>query len=258
MKISIITVAYNSAKTIRNTIESVLCQTYNNIEYIIVDGKSSDNTLSIVKEYKEVFGENLIIISQKDDGLYDAMNKGIHAATGEVVGILNSDDFFTSKFSVEKIANEFQSKDVDGIFADVQFVKRENTSCIIRTFCSKHFRKSWLRFGIAPPHPTFYLRKSCYEKYGYYKIHYKISADFDLITRMISKEINVRYLNAVIVTMRDGGISTKNVSARITSLCELKRACKENNIYTNTFLLLFRFAVKIWEFKPWNMLKKGK
>lgn len=258
MKISIITVAYNSEATIKDTIESVLAQTYRDIEYIIVDGKSTDDTLKIANGYKEIFGEKLVVISKKDNGLYDAMNKGILAATGDIVGILNSDDFFTSTYSVEKIANEFRSKIIDGIYGNVEFVKRDNTTCIIRTFTSKHFRKWQLRFGIAPPHPAFYVKKSCYEKLGLYKTDYKISADFDLMTRMITKGININYLDEVLVTMRDGGTSTKNLNSRITSIYELKRACKENNIYTNIFFLLFRFFVKIWEFNLKNYLQMNK
>ena len=247
MKVSIITVAYNSASTIRATIESVLAQDYPDIEYIIVDGKSSDKTLDIAKEYIEKFKERLIIISEKDNGLYDAMNKGIKKSTGDVIGILNSDDFFTTEKSVSTIAHAFE-EDIDGVYGDVNFIRCKGDKRIIRTISSKRIHTRHLRFGLIMPHPSFYIKRACYTKYGLYKTDYKISSDFDLMARMILSGIHLKRLDFCVVTMRNGGISTKGIRSRLTSIRELKQACTENNIKTNTFLILFRFIYKLKEF----------
>ena len=247
MKISIITVAYNSALTIRKTIESVMTQDYPNIEYIIVDGKSSDGTLNIAIEYVEKFNGRLKIISEKDNGLYDAMNKGIQISTGDVIGILNSDDFFTTKNSISRIAQAFE-ENIDGVYGDVNIINNKGDNRVIRTISCKRFNKKQIRYGIIPPHPSFYVRRTCYERYGIYKTNYKISSDFDLMVRIILSGARLKRLDFCIVTMRNGGISTKGFRSRLTSIKELKQACTENNIKTNTFLILFRFIYKLKEF----------
>ena len=247
MKVSIITPAYNSASTISTTIESVLRQDYLEIEYIIIEGKSTDDTLRLAKEYLNAFKGRMKIVSEVDDGLYDAMNKGIRLATGDIVGILNSDDFFTSTDIITKVVKAFDDE-TDGVYGDINFIKQHGKNEIIRTISTKNFTPRLLRYGIMPPHPSFYIRKRCYDKYGLYKTNYKISADFDLMARMMLAGLKLKRLDFCLVTMRNGGTSTRNIHSRITSIKELRRACRENNIKTCLPLLLMRFPYKIREF----------
>ena len=156
MKISVITATYNSAKTLRDTIESVLKQTFTDYEYVVIDGGSTDETLDIVREYEPAFGGRLKCYSEPDDGIYDAMNKGIQLAHGEVVGLLNSDDFYSSDDILETIAVAFEQNDIDAVYADVHYVHCENTNKQIRNYSSKPFKRRWMRFGFMPAHPSFY------------------------------------------------------------------------------------------------------
>lgn len=241
MKISVITVCYNSSKTIRDTIESVLAQNYENVEYIIVDGNSRDNTLDIVNEYKDKVD---ILISEPDEGIYDAMNKGIKASTGDVVGILNSDDIFASSNSLQLIA-EAMSGDVDGVYGDLVYVKENDLDKISRRYSSKRFSKKKIRFGFMLPHPTFYIRKSKYQENGYYKLDYRVAADFELITRHIQKGIKIKRVPHVLVKMREGGISSSGLLWRVHQNIEIARACKENGIRTSFFLIMFKLPFKL-------------
>ncbi|MDE6808092.1 MAG: glycosyltransferase, partial [Prevotella sp.] len=210
MKVSIITVAYNSAETISNTISSVLKQTYNDIEYIVVDGLSTDDTISIVQSYEQKFNGRLRWISEKDKGIYDAMNKGIRMATGDIVGILNSDDFLTSNYVIERTVENF-TDDVEAIYGNVHFVKPNNLKKSVRFYSGKPFRPWMVRFGFIPPHPSFYIRRNVYEKYGLYDPSFRISGDVELISRLsFIKKISMKYVNMDFVTMLEGGESTKS------------------------------------------------
>lgn len=243
MKISVITVCFNSELTIRDTIESVRDQSYPEIEYIIVDGLSQDKTLSIVNEYKDVVD---LIISEPDHGIYDAMNKGIKAASGDVIGILNSDDFFASSQSIADIVDTFDiNKGIDGVYGDLVYVKENDISKISRTYSSKLFSKSKIRFGFMLPHPTFYIKKQKYIEFGYYKLDYRVSADFELITRHICKGINLVRVPSVLVKMREGGISSRGIFWRIHQNIEISKACRSNGIYTSIFLIMFKLPFKI-------------
>lgn len=248
-KISLITITYNSEKTLVDTIQSVLNQTYPNIEYIIVDGASKDKTVSIIKEYEPYFGERMKWISEPDKGLYDAMSKGIRMATGDVVGILNSDDFFTSKEVLQQVANAFiQDEKPDAVYGDVHFVHPENLNKCVRYYSSKVFRRSLMKLGFMPAHPSFYLRRECFEKYGLYKTDYKIAADFEFLLRVIYKEkIKTQYLPIDMVTMRTGGASTSGIKSHLKIMKEHLRAFRENGIYTNMLLLSLRYFYKIYE-----------
>jgi len=241
MKISVVTVCYNSSKTIRNTIESVLTQNYSNVEYVIVDGNSTDNTLDIINEYRDKID---VLISEPDLGIYDAMNKGIKASTGDVVGILNSDDVYASKRSLNLIA-EGLTEDVDGVYADLFYVKENNAQEISRKYSSMSFSKKIIRFGFMLPHPTYYIRKKMYKEYGYYKLDYRVSADFELIARHIQNGIKLKRVPHVLVHMREGGISSGGLFWRIHQNLEIVRACNENGIKTNIFLILFKLPFKI-------------
>lgn len=249
MKISLITVTYNSANTLKSTFNSVLKQSHNNLEYIVIDGASKDNTVSIIKEYESLFNGKLKWISESDEGLYDAMNKGIRMATGNIIGILNSDDFFTSNNVLQEIAQIFKKeKDLDAIYGDIHFVHPDNLQKCVRYYSSKIFKRSLMRLGFIPAHPSFYIRKECFEKYGYYKTDYKIAADFEFLLRVIFKNrIRTKYLPMDMVTMRTGGASTSGIKSHIGIMKEHLRAFRENDIYTNVGLLSLRYFYKIGE-----------
>ena len=248
MKISIITVAFNSENTIEDTMRSVLKQTYTQIEYLVIDGASTDGTLDIVKRYVPLFEGRLKWISEKDNGIYDAMNKGIMMSTGDVVGLLNSDDYFTSDDVIEKMAYSFMDDSVDAIYGDVHFVKNTNLEKCVRYYSSAKFKPMWLRFGFMPAHPSFYCRKRIFEKAGLYRTDYKIGADFEMMVRLFRKyHIHYEYLNMDFVTMRVGGVSTRNINSRLTLIQEDVRACKENAIYTNKWMVSIKFFFKVFE-----------
>ena len=248
MKISIITVSYNSAETLEDTIKSTLNQTYTNIEYIIVDGSSKDKTIDIIKKYEPFFNGRLKWISEKDKGIYDAMNKGIRMATGDIVGILNSDDFFSSNDIIEKVIAGF-TNDVDAVYGDIHFVNPDNLQKSVRYYSSKIFKRGLMKMGFMPAHPSFYCRKECFEKFGYYKTNYKIAADFDLLLRFIYvNNIRIKYLPVDMVTMRTGGASTEGFKSRMVMMNEHLRSFKENGIKTNRFILSLRYFYKITEY----------
>lgn len=248
MKISIITATYNSAATVRDTIESVLRQTYTDYEYIIKDGGSKDDTLEICKEYESRFGGRMKIISAPDNGIYDAMNKGIETATGDVVGLLNSDDFYTSDNALKTIAETFNKNDIDAVYGDIHFVKDGALNEQIRYYSSELFHRRWMRMGFMPAHPSFYCKKSCYEKFGFFDTSFKIAADFENLLRLIFKgRIKTKYIKKDFVTMRTGGASTAGFNSHKTIMKEHLRAFKINGIYSNAFLLSLRYFYKIYE-----------
>lgn len=250
MKVSIITVTYNSAQTLAMTIDSVLRQTYQDIEYIVKDGGSTDKTIDVIKEYEPMFHGRMKWVSAKDKGIYDGMNKGIEMATGNVVGILNSDDFFTDNHVIEKIADAFNEKKVDAIYGDVHFVKGSNLKKSIRYYSSRLFCPFWLRFGFMPAHPSFYVRRDVFSKVGLYKTDYKIGADFEMMVRMFYRHrITYHYLPYDFVTMRTGGVSTRDINSRRILLKEDVRACRENGIRTNQFLIALKYLYKFLEYR---------
>ena len=245
MNVSIITCTYNSAETIADTIKSVNAQTYPNIEHIIVDGLSKDNTLEIVKEFA---GERQIIKSEKDNGIYDAFNKGIRMATGDIIGVLNSDDFFTSDTIIEQVVNAFNKGNIDAVYGDIHFVKPDNLNKCVRYYSSKSFRSWMMRMGFMFAHPSFYVKREYYENLGLYKTDYKIAADFELLLRFVVKaKIKCKYLPLDFVTMRTGGASTESFKSKNIINRECLRACKENNYYSNIFLMWLRLVYKAFE-----------
>lgn len=247
MKISIITATYNSASTIKECIESVNAQTYKNIEHIIIDGASKDNTLEIINNLPNRVTK---IVSEPDKGIYDAMNKGIKAATGDVIGILNSDDFFTSDNIIEIVVENFKNCDIDALYGDVHFVNPDDITKSVRYYSSAIFKPSLFRFGFMPAHPSFYMKRECYEKYGLYSLDYKIASDYDLLIRYLHREkIKYKYINKDFVTMRTGGVSTENFNSIVTLNKEIVRACKKYGIYTNMFLLGFKYLYKVFELR---------
>ena len=248
MKISIITATYNSGKTVRDTLESVLRQTFSNYEYIIKDGGSKDDTLEIVKNYAPKFGERLKVISEPDQGIYDAMNKGFQMATGDVIGILNSDDFYTSDDALQVIADAFANNDIDATYGDIHFVNDDDLSKRVRYYSSAVFRRSFMRFGLMPAHPSCYCKKAVYEKYGAFDTSYKVAADFENLLRIIYVgNIKTKYIPKDFVTMRTGGASTAGLSSRTQIMKDHLRALKTNGIYSNVVLLSLRYIYKMYE-----------
>ena len=248
MKISIITATFNSGQTVRDTIESVLHQTYEDIEYIIKDGGSKDNTLDICREYESKFGGRMKIISAPDKGIYDAMNNGIEAATGDVVGLLNSDDFYTSNDVLQSIADAFKENNIDAVYGDIHFVKDNDLTKCVRYYSSALFKRGWMHLGFMPAHPSFYCKKEFYEKYGYFDTSFKVAADFENLLRLIYKgKIKTKYIKKDFVTMRTGGASTAGFSSRKTIMKEHLRGLKKNGVYSNFFLLSLRYFYKIYE-----------
>lgn len=245
MKISIITATYNSAKTVRDTFESVSKQTYKEIEYIVVDGASKDETVSIIKEYEPKFEGRMRWISEPDKGLYDAMNKGIAMATGDVVGILNSDDFYTSDDVLERIANEMQQDDVDAVYSDIHFVNDSDLTKCVRYYSSKGFRLWKMRLGFIPAHPSFYCKREVYEKYGTFDLDFKLAADFENLLRLLFiHRIKTRYIPMDSVTMRTGGASTSGVQSYKQGMQDHLKAYKKNGVYSNVIFEGIRY---IWK-----------
>ncbi len=249
MKISIITVCYNSAATIAHTLESVSDQDYPHIEHILVDGGSKDETVAIIKSFPHV--QNWV--SEKDKGLYDAINKGIKMANGDIVGILNSDDFFPNKSIISRIAQSFNENcNIDAVYGDIAFVNPANLEKVVRLYSSKKFSPNRFGYGYMPAHPSFYAKKECYNAIGLYKLDYKIAADYELLMRFIYKnKISCTYIPEVLVYMRTGGVSNKNILSRYTLNKEIVKACKENGVSTNIGLLSLKYFSKVFEYiKP--------
>ena len=248
--ISIITATFNSAKTLKDTIQSVLRQTNKDFEYLIIDGGSTDETIDIVKSYESEFSGRLKWVSEKDQGIYDAMNKGIKMASGDVVGILNSDDYFTSDDILQTVDNAFKSHEIGAIYGDIHFIRDGNPQKCVRDYSSRMFRPFWLRFGFMPAHPSFYCKREVFEKAGLYSLDYKIGADYEMMVRLFKRhKIKSLYVNKDFVTMRTGGASNNNVRSRLTLIEEDVKACRVNGIYTNRFFIMLKFLYKIFEFR---------
>ena len=228
MKISIITVVYNGEAYLRDCIESIIHQSYPNVEYIIVDGDSTDGTLSIIEEYKMHVHQ---LISEPDQGLYDAINKGIAMASGEIVGILNADDMLADRNVIEQIAESFiQDFSIDAVYGDLNYVHPINNK-IIRTWKSKQAGEKDIARGWMPAHPTLYIRKALFEKYGNYALNLGTAADYDLILRYFYQhQLKVYYLPFLMVNMRMGGVSNKNFLSLIRAFQNDYKALKMNNM----------------------------
>lgn len=248
MKISIITTTYNSGLTLCDTIESVLIQKYADIEYIIIDGNSTDDTIDIIRKYKSLFNGRLHYISEPDKGIYDAMNKGIKIATGEIIGFLNSDDLFCDNNIIELVANAFFVNEIDAVFGNLYFVDKCNISKIVRVWKGTHYVQNSFRKGWHPAHPTFYVKKEIYDRLGGFDISFKVSADFELMLRFIEKnQISTYYLNYYFLKMRMGGESTKNIFKIIEGNKNVLRAFEKNRIPISCFYLIWRLLPKFFD-----------
>jgi len=256
IKFSIITISYNSEKYIEDTLKSVLKQTYNNIEYIIIDGNSKDNTLKIINSYKENFNEKIKIISEKDKGIYDAMNKGLEYTNGDIVSFLNSDDVFAHNKVLENVFNVFNNNsNCDACYGNIAMVKRNDLNDIKRIWSSSnenYFSKC--KYGWVPAHPSFFAKKELYDKYGNFDLQFKIAADFDLICRFIEKyNINLYYIDDIMIKMRVEGTSNNGIKPIIKGNKEAFLALKKNDIFPYfIFLKPIRKIIQIIKAKLYN------
>jgi glycosyltransferase len=245
MKISVITIAYNSGHSIADAITSVVSQTYPDVEYIIVDGKSKDNTVEVVKSFGTKISK---FVSEPDKGIYDALNKGIRMATGDVIGFMHSDDLFASDDILAKVAALFNANAIDSVYGDLEYVYKEDTNKVLRYWKSGSFSLRKLRMGWMPPHPTFYVKRAVYEKYGVFNTSFRISADYDTMLRFLGKyRISTLYLPEVMVKMRVGGASNRSLKNIIQKSKEDYQAIQDNNFGT-IFTLLFKNLRKVTQF----------
>ena len=247
MKVTIITITYNSAATLEDTLRSVVNQDYPNIEYLIIDGKSKDNTLQIVDKYKDKITK---VVSEKDKGLYDALNKGIALASGDIVGMLHSDDLYESNHVVSDIVKTFEKNpSADGVYADLVFVDRNDINKVTRTWESGDYEEGDFLSGWMPPHPTFFVKKECYERFGGFNTSLRLSADYELMLRMIHKnKIKLAYLPKVVVKMRMGGVSNVSLFVRLKANIEDKMAWKLNGMKPKLFTRFLKPASKIIQY----------
>jgi len=242
MKITIITVSFNSEATIQQTIDSVLAQEYPNVEYIVVDGASKDRTVEILQSY----GDGIKYISEKDKGIYDALNKGLRLATGDVVGTIGSDDFFPNSFVLGEVAEAFIQSGKDVIYGDLQYINPDNDEKIVRYWRSGEYNvDNWLK-GWMPPHLSCYIKREAFEKYGNYIIDFTCSGDYELMLRMMFKHrLSAQYLPKVLMTMRNGGTSTASWKHRYRANMEDRRAWALNQLEPKWYTLWMKPLSKI-------------
>ncbi|MGC6533366.1 MAG: glycosyltransferase family 2 protein [Flavobacteriales bacterium] len=246
MRISIITIAYNSAETIEATIQSVIAQDYTDVEYIIIDGASKDATMDVVDRYRDQIA---VVVSESDKGIYDAMNKGVARATGEVVGILNSDDFYADNTVLSDVAARFRETGADAVYADLVYVERDNPDKVVRYWKSKPYKPGMFRKGWMPAHPTFFLKNECYRAHGTYSTELRSAADYELMLRMLEKHaISAVHLPRLLTKMRVGGHSNVSLKNRIRANKEDRRAWKMNGLTPAWYTLTVKPLSKLTQF----------
>lgn len=243
--LSVITVVFNGASTLEHAIRSVIEQTYGNVEHIIIDGGSTDATLDILRRYEDDID---YWVSEKDAGIYDAMNKGIALARGDYIGMLNADDYFANPSALELISNQLVANNVDAVFSCLDIVDPSNLERVQRKYRISSFSPFMLRIGVMPPHPTFYCKKSCYEEAGPYRIDFRIAADFEMLVRLLLKHhITWAFIDEVTVKMRSGGVSSNGIKSNWVVNREIIRACSENGLYTNALMLALKLPIRLLE-----------
>lgn len=243
-KISIITATYNSAATVTDTLNSVSKQTYPHIEHLVIDGLSKDDSVNICRSFDHVAK----IQSEKDNGIYDAMNKGISLATGDIIGILNSDDFYINNEVIEKVANAFKD-DVDAVYGDLQYVDPFNTNKVIRSWRSGNYTARDFLYGWMPPHPTFFVRREVYERIGSFNTALHSAADYEFMLRVLFKhKLRAAYIPEVLVRMRAGGLSNASLKNRMKANLEDRLAWKMNGLKPYFFTLYLKPVRKILQY----------
>lgn len=246
MLISIITDVLNAKDTIEDVIQSILCQTYKNIEYIVVDGKSTDGTVEIINKYRDRISE---FISEPDNNHFEAMNKGLKLATGDVVGFLHADDYFATDEVIEMVARIFKERDIDCLWGDLVYVSSRNPKKVIRYWKSCNYSDNLFKKGWMPAHPTFFVKRWVYEKYGYFNTDLEISADYEMMLRFLHKyNISSYYLPEVLVKMRTGGLSNKNLKNMFKKSIEDYKAWKLNELDGGIYIIIMKNILKLHQF----------
>ena len=247
MKISIITTTYNSVKTAEDTIKSVLNQVGAEIEYIIMDGGSTDGTLEIINKYQDRI---IRVVSEKDGGMYDAMNKGIKMATGDIVGILNSDDFYATNDIIKNVADKFEETGVDCVWGDLIYVQDKDLDTPWRIWKSSPYQPGAFQKGWHPPHPAFFVKREVYEKYGLFRTDLSTAADFELMLRFLEKnKISSAYIPQVLVKMRTGGQSNKSIYNRLRAIWYSYKAFKLNGLKVSPLFIFRKPLFKLSQFR---------
>jgi glycosyltransferase involved in cell wall biosynthesis len=244
MIVSIVTVVYNNVEYVRNAIESVLSQDYSSIEYVVIDGGSTDGTLDIIEEYRNQIS---VFLSESDDGIYDALNKGIARASGNMIAILHSDDQFCDSYVVSDVVQKMSETKADFCFSDLVIVDR-SSGRVLRYYKARCFRRWMFRIGWMPPHPTCFIRKSLFDDFGLYSTEYKIAGDFDFLVRIFySQEINWTYLERITVKMRQGGISTSGWKSKMINAYEIRHSLLSNHVWSLSVFQMARYIIRLME-----------
>lgn len=250
MKVTIITVCFNTADTIEDTVKSVISQDYKNIEHIVIDGGSTDETLEILSRYKNKISR---IVSEPDEGIYDAMNKGIRLATGDVVGFLNAGDFYAVETAVSQIVTSLQKNDCEIVYADLEYVAENNPIKVVRKWKSRPYKDGLFEKGWHPPHPTFFAKKSVFDKYGDFDLSYNIGADYELMLRFMKKYgVKSCYIPEVLVKMRTGGMSNKNLWHIAKANIQCFQAWQKNGLKVAPFIMLKKTSSKLVQYLKRN------
>lgn len=247
LKVSIITVVYNNDKTIEDAINSVLSQRYSNIEYIIIDGNSTDNTLPIIKTYMSKIHR---CISEKDGGIYDAMNKGVKLATGDIIGILNSDDLYNDTNVIRDVVERFNEKpDLKLLYGDLVYVSSDNVEKVVRKWKSKPYSKKFFKYGNVPPHPALFVKKEVYDQCGLFNIDYRLAADYDFMLRVFMKFGDLsEYTPRLMVRMRLGGATNKNLQNIVNGNKEILKSWEGNSLKPSPFFMPLRIFKRLIQF----------
>lgn len=246
IKVSVITAVFNNLENIETCIDSILSQSYKDIEYIIVDGGSTDGTLDVIEIHRDKIAK---IISEPDNGMYDALNKGIKLSTGDIVGFLHSDDLYAHKEVLKMVIDIFEKENVDSCYGDLLYVNKQDPNKVIRYWKSSHYKYGKFRLGWMPPHPTFFVKKEIYDRYGYFNTDFSIAADYELMLRFLEKyRISTCYIPEVLIKMRIGGVSNMSLKNMVIKSSEDYKAWKVNNLNGGLCTLLLKNISKIPQF----------
>jgi len=253
MKISVITVTRNSAATLPDALRSVASQSQKELEHIVIDGASTDATAEAVRLHGAHVSK---FLSEPDIGIYDAMNKGLRLATGDIIGFLNADDYYADSGVLERVVETMSRLGLDVIYGDVAFFRKKNPQIIVRRYRSDRFSPRRLAWGWMPAHPAFFMKREMYQRIGFFNTNYRIAGDFEMMTRIFQQpQLRFEHLPEILVMMGAGGVSNSGLTNTITLNMEVLEACKENNINTNIFMLASKYFLKLFEYIPYKKLK---